>query len=357
MFTNRRYSYAVTIPMSLSALSLGYSLELLLGDPEGWPHPVRGVGWLIARGEMIFRRLVKPLRVSGACLVVALLVATVAPVFFAREALRAAAPAFVFVFDGIILYLSLSANQLLREGWSIYRCLDAGDLAAARKNLSRLVSRRTEDLEEDEIVKATVETLSENFSDGFFAPLFYFLIFGPAGAVAYKVINTLDSMIGYRTERYIEFGWAAARLDDAANWIPARLAGWLVVAASPLAGFRAYRVVRVMQRDRGKHESPNAGIGKAAVAGALGVQIGGPARYADGMRARPFIGDDLKPLERERIPEAVRLLLAACAVAVLVSVALSVTVYSNNNWSILSPALLLSPLMPRPMPPSSVGPQ
>jgi adenosylcobinamide-phosphate synthase len=307
--------------MSLSALSLGYTLELLLGDPEGWPHPVRGVGWLITRGESLFRRAIKSLRLSGACLVVALLVATVAPVIIARAALLATAPSLAFVFDGLILYLSLSANQLLREGWGIFRSLNVGDLDAARKNLSRLVSRRTEDLEEEEIVRATVETLSENFSDGFFAPLFYFLIFGPAGAVAYKVVNTLDSMIGYRTERYIEFGWAAARVDDVVNWIPARIAGWLLVVASPLAGFRARRTIRILMRDRALHESPNAGIGKAAVAGALGVQIGGPARYADGVRARPFIGDDLKPLERERIPEAVRLLIAACAITIIMTFA------------------------------------
>lgn len=309
--------------MSPSALGLGYTLELLLGDPEGWPHPVRGVGWAIARGEGVLRARVRPLWLAGAALSVLVVGASVAATLLARHAVGAASPGAVVLFDGAVLYLVLSANQLLREGESVRRFLGAGDLAGARANLSRLVSRRTEDLDEAGVVKATIETLGENFSDGVVAPLFFFLLGGPVMAVAYKVVNTLDSMIGYRDDRYLEFGRFAARLDDAANWIPARLAAGILVASAPLAGLSPAAALRILRRDGSKHESPNAGLGKAAMAGALGVRLGGPALYAEGLRARPFIGENFRPLSPERIVEAVRLLLAACALTAAASILVS----------------------------------
>lgn len=309
--------------MSPAALGLGYTLELLLGDPEGWPHPVRGVGWAIARGETVLRSRVRPLWLAGVTLSVLVVGASAAATLLARDAVDAAAPGAVVLFDGAVLYLVLSANQLLREGWNVRRLLGAGDLAGARTNLARFVSRRTDELDETEIVKGTIESLGENFSDGVVAPLFYFCLGGPAAAVAYKVVNTLDSMVGYKNERYLEFGRFAARLDDLANWIPARLAATVLVCAAPLAGLSPSASLRTLLRDGAKHESPNAGLGKAAVAGALGVRLGGPARYSDGVRERPWIGANLRPLSSERIGEAVRHLLAACALCAVGSALLA----------------------------------
>ena len=252
--------------MNPGALGFGYTLELLLGDPEGWPHPVRGVGWAIARGESILRAHVRPLALAGAALAILITGAAAGSVLLAREAVRAASPWMVVLFDGTVLYLCLSANQLLREGLLLRRLLATGDLAGARANLSRLVSRRTENLSEEDVVKAAIETLGENFSDGVVAPLFYFCLGGPAAAAAYKAVNTLDSMIGYKTDRYLEFGRFAARLDDLVNWIPARLSAAILVLAASLAGFSPAATLSIVLRDGAKHESPNAGIGTADIA-------------------------------------------------------------------------------------------
>jgi adenosylcobinamide-phosphate synthase len=240
-----------------------------------------------------------------------MLILTVAPVVIVRRLLHEFDSRLLLFFDGFILYLSLALNQLIREGRQLARLISRGDLTAARENLARLVSRRTDQLDVEGISRGAVETMAENFSDGVIAPLFYFLLLGPGGAVAYKTINTLDSMIGYRDERYREFGRAAARLDDLVNWIPARVAGLLMVLAAPLAGHSAPRALAIWRRDGANHESPNAGIGKAVVAGALGLRLGGPALYADGLRDRPFIGDVANLLDARSIRATARLLLAA----------------------------------------------
>lgn len=325
--------------MNIVSLWIGCVLEIMIGDPEEWPHPVRGIGWMITRGEAPARRWIPDPRTAGVGLVAVILAATTLPVYLMKgmanklpcrtgdltrsgaitgdDACAAgAASAAVVLFDGIVLYLVLAAHQLIAEGLQLQRTLETGDLHAARHRLSRLVSRRTEEMNETAIIKGTIETMSENFADGFFTPLFYFVMGGPVAAVAYKTINTMDSMIGYRNERYREFGWATARLDDLVNWLPARLAGLILVVASPLAGCSPARAWRIMIRDGRKHESPNAGIGKAAIAGALGVQIGGPAQYGDVIVERPFIGDHLHPLTPSLIRETARLLLAGCAVSV-----------------------------------------
>jgi adenosylcobinamide-phosphate synthase len=316
--------------VTVGALGLGFALEFLIGDPEGWPHPVRAIGRLILAGERLMRRAISaPLiggtaaggqavppapwraQIGGALLVLMMLILTVAPVVIVRRLLHEFDSRLLLFFDGFILYLSLALNQLIREGRQLARLISRGDLTAARENLARLVSRRTDQLDVEGISRGAVETMAENFSDGVIAPLFYFLLLGPGGAVAYKTINTLDSMIGYRDERYREFGRAAARLDDLVNWIPARVAGLLMVLAAPLAGHSAPRALAIWRRDGANHESPNAGIGKAVVAGALGLRLGGPALYADGLRDRPFIGDVANLLDARSIRATARLLLAA----------------------------------------------
>lgn len=294
-----------------ASLTIACALEAVIGDPEGWPHPVRGIGKLIERAEPLARRAHPDPRRAGALLVAGILFATVVPLEMIRRHFRPRV-----VFDGVVLYLALAINQLVTEGRLVHALLESDDLAAARRELSRIVSRDTSIMTEEEVVRGAIESLAENFSDAFFAPLFYFAIGGPAAAVAYKTINTMDSMIGYRNERYFEFGRAAAKLDDAVNWIPARLAGLVLVAAAPLARCSGSDALRIMRRDGQKHESPNAGIGKAAVAGALGVRLGGPVVYAHGTAVRPFIGDDVRLLDRRHILEAARLLTAAAILSI-----------------------------------------
>ncbi|HLO25804.1 MAG TPA: adenosylcobinamide-phosphate synthase CbiB, partial [Geobacteraceae bacterium] len=189
--------------------------------------------------------------------------------------------------------------------------LARGDIGEARRNLSYIVGRDSANLDEPEIWRATVETVAENSSDGVIAPLFYLMLGGPPLALAYKAINTLDSMVGYKNEQYLQFGWASARCDDLANWLPARLTGLLMVLAAPLAGLSMTRAWWMMARDGHNHASPNSGIPEAAAAGALGVQLGGTNRYFGKPVAKPTIGDALKPLSREAYRGAVRLMYGA----------------------------------------------
>ena len=302
----------------LNAIFLACALEALVGDPEGWPHPVRGVGLIITRGEAVFRRVATSQRLAGVCFVAVVLAATVAPIVYLRSVLADQFGNGIFLFDGIVLFLSLSINQLVREGIAIADLLTAGDFEAARRNLARIVSRKTENLDGPDIAKSAIESVSENFADGFFNPFFYFMIAGPAGAVAYKVINTFDSMIGYRDQRYRDFGWAAARLDDLVNYVPARLAAWILVAAAPLAGLSLFGAATVLLRDGRKHESPNAGLGKAAVAGAVGVRLGGPVLYAAERKDRQYIGEPIRELSSSSIRDAVRHVVAAAVLSMII---------------------------------------
>ena len=305
------------------SLVIGFLLELVIGDPEGWPHPVRFVGRAIIKIENFLRTLKIPKRTAGAILVFAIVASCAGFVALCRFNLVMLAPQLAFIFDGAILYLSLSANQLIREGCNIRNLLIENDIVAARENLSRIVSRETADLDEKEIVCATLETMGEGFSDGFFAPLFWFVIGGPVAAVTYKAINTLDSMVGYKNEKYAEFGWAAAKLYDLVNLIPARLAGLVLVLSSGLSGSSLSGSAQVFLRDGRNHESPNAGIGKAALAGGLQVQLGGPVVYSQGEVDRPFIGDEITPLQPIIITAASKVLIMATIVSFLLCALIS----------------------------------
>lgn len=299
----------------MEAIALAAMLEGTIGDPEGWPHPVRALGWAASRLEPVARRTGLPLAAAGALFTGLLVAAAVAPVVAVRWAVAARWPGALWIVDGLVLYLTVAPNQLVREALSIRRRLAAGDLDAARVNLGRLVSRRTRDLDAEGVARATVETVAENLCDAVVAPLFWFVAAGPVGAAVHRAANTLDSIVGYRDARYAEFGRAAARLDDLLNWIPARIAAALVVVAAPVAGLDARGAWRTLRRDGRRHESPNAGLGKAAVAGALGVRLGGPAVYTDGIRNRPWIGEAGRPVGPAVIGEAVRIALVASVLA------------------------------------------
>ncbi|HHT9120762.1 MAG TPA: adenosylcobinamide-phosphate synthase CbiB, partial [Candidatus Hypogeohydataceae bacterium YC41] len=184
---------------------------------------------------------------------------------------------------------------------------EAGELDTARRHLSGIVGRDTHKLEEGQIIRATVETVAENTVDGILAPLFYAFLGGPALAMAYKAVNTLDSMIGYKNDRYLHFGWASARLDDLANYVPARFASRLIPLASLLVGLRYKECYFFTIRDGRKHPSPNSGIPEAAFAGALGVQLGGPSTYGGILSEKPLLGEPVEPMTTQKISEAVKL--------------------------------------------------
>jgi adenosylcobinamide-phosphate synthase len=286
-------------------------LDLLLGDPRWLPHPVVLIGRLIAALEKGLRRIVQNERVGGVLLLVLTVGITCGVVLVVIKGAYAASPYVGFAVAVLLSWTCLAARSLHLESRLVADALARGELTEARGCLSFIVGRDTEGLDAPEIWRATVETVAENTSDGVIAPLFYLILGGPPLALAYKAVNTLDSMVGYRNERYLRFGWASARCDDLLNFIPARLTGLLMVAVAPLIGLSARAAWRVMRRDGRNHSSPNSGIPEAAAAGALGVRLGGTNIYSGVSVTKPTIGEPMQPLSLTAYQGAVRLMYGA----------------------------------------------
>ncbi|MBW1792541.1 MAG: cobalamin biosynthesis protein CobD, partial [Deltaproteobacteria bacterium] len=218
----------------------------------------------------------------------------------------------------IIMYTSLAARDLWKHSQAVYEALKAENLEDARRKVGLIVGRDTTDLSEKEVSRAAVESVAESLVDGVTAPLFYAFLFGPAGAMAYKAINTADSIFGYKNERYREFGWAGARLDDLANLIPARMTAFMIPVAAFLLGLNARNSLRILLRDRKNHSSPNSGHAEAAVAGALGVQLGGSNIYFGKIVEKPTIGDEDQQITPRHILLTNRLMLATTILVTLI---------------------------------------
>jgi adenosylcobinamide-phosphate synthase len=314
-------------------LLLAVILDLLIGDPRVDYHPVALIGKLISAWERLLYRPAAALptkRLAGALLVLGTVLPVWLLVYFClnwlrRLSLSAGQPqwwAYIYLVAGVLcLWATISIRSLDRAAREIFDLLRRGDLAEARRRLGFIVGRDTERLAPAEIARATVETVAENISDGVIAPLFYFLLGGPALACAYRAINTLDSMVGYRNERYRDFGMVAARLDDLANVIPARLTVLLLVGGALLAGLDWRQAWKLSWRDGSKHPSPNSGYPEAAVAGALGVQLGGLNYYQGVPSQRALMGDPQEPLAPEHIQAAIRMLYGAVAIFLVIAAA------------------------------------
>lgn len=300
---------------SLAALIIGSILDFILGDPRGLWHPVQGIGWVISRLERILRRIFPSgktgERWAGGLLVILTLLISVGLPALLLFLLSSIHPLLSFLLSCIFCWQMLAAKSLRVESMKVQEALEQEGLEAGRRAVSMIVGRDTRDLTEEGVIKAAVETVAENTSDGVTAPLFYMILAGPLGGIAYKAVNTMDSMVGYRNERYRWFGTAAARLDDVLNWIPARLSGLMMcLAAALLPGCSGRRALRVFFRDRRKHSSPNSAHTEAACAGALGVQLAGDAWYFGKKVSKPTIGDGLRPVERADVARACRLMYA-----------------------------------------------
>lgn len=287
--------------MFVSAIDLvaGVALDLAIGDPRWLPHPVRGVGWFANGAERFWRATRLPLRIGGLLFWLSVLGVFTFLVWLTLPWLNI-----------YWIYALLACRDLDAHAVRVVRALEANDLPEARRRLSWIVGRDTEGLDEHGIMRATVETVAENLSDGVIAPLFYLAVAGPAGMAAYKAVNTLDSMVGYRNEQYRDFGWASARIDDVANYLPSRLTAFFVWIAALLPGFDARRAIRVTLRDGDSQPSPNSGYPEAAFAGALGVQLGGLNFYAGKPSPKSTLGDAVVQLTRGVYPR-VRVLLYA----------------------------------------------
>ncbi len=296
----------------LPGAALSFVLDLLFGDPEQLLHPVVVMGKCISKLEKglraVFPKTPKGELAAGFVLVLLLPVGTLAVTILALWAVGLIHPILRFALGVFWGWQALALKGLNTESKRVYQALTTGTIEEARAAVSRIVGRDTERLDEAGITRAAVETVAENFSDGVLAPLFYLLIGGAPLALCYKAINTMDSMVGYKNERYLYFGRCAAKLDDVANWLPARLSAVLLVLASSLLGEHAKDAWRIWRRDRRNHASPNSAQTEAAMAGALGIQLAGPAWYFGEKYDKPTIGDATRPVEPNDILRADRLL-------------------------------------------------
>ncbi|WP_281725897.1 adenosylcobinamide-phosphate synthase CbiB [Lachnoclostridium phocaeense] len=315
---------------SLAALIIGSILDFILGDPRGLWHPVQGIGWVISRLERILRRIFPSgktgERWAGGLLVILTLLISVGLPALLLLLLSFIHPLLSFLLSCIFCWQMLAAKSLRVESMKVQEALEQEGLEAGRRAVSMIVGRDTRDLTEEGVIKAAVETVAENTSDGVTAPLFYMILAGPLGGIAYKAVNTMDSMVGYKNETYQYFGTCAARLDDAANFIPARLSALFMIGAAFLAGYDGKNAWRIFKRDRKKHKSPNAAHTEAVMAGALNVRLAGDAWYFGKLFKKPFIGDDIRTVERQDIARACRLEYATALLQLLVLGALKAAV-------------------------------
>ena len=297
---------------------LGFLLDLVLGDPYCFPHPIRLIGWLITGIEKKLHKEKKYEKSNkytselwcGIVLVIMVLVSVVTVVLIILCLAYRFHPYMGMAVECIMTYQILAVKCLKVESMKVYKCLQNGDLKQARAAVSMIVGRDTEQLDEEGIAKAAIETIAENTSDGVIAPMLYLAIGGPVLGFLYKAINTMDSMIGYKNDKYLYFGRAAAKLDDFANFLPSRISAGLMIAASFFAGrdFSAKGAWKIYKRDCNKHASPNSGQTEAVCAGALGIKLAGDASYFGKIVRKPYIGDALRRIEYEDIKRANRLM-------------------------------------------------
>ena len=316
--------------ISAASFALAYSLDWLIGDPTWLPHPVRWMGRTISGGEWFLRRFT---RTPGSELVTGLVLTVFVFGTFGIGSwivllwLRGVNSALAFVVSVYLAASTLATRSLLDEARTVRRFLVNGDLLSARQQVARIVGRDTQELDEPGVTRAVIETLAESASDGIVAPMFYLAIGGVPAALAYKAVNTLDSMIGHRDKHYEFFGKCAARLDDVASFIPARVTALLLVCAAWTLHLNWRGAWRIVRRDGGKHRSPNAGRPEAAMAGALGVRVGGTNFYDGERHDGQYLGDGHNPLDDQALRNALRL--TGCVSLLMFALCLSVRLLIN----------------------------
>ena len=305
---------------------LAFLLDTVIGDPRTKFHPVALMGSLIAFLDRMFYREEdsdgKKLLAGAVLVILTLLLSYHVACAILQLSYRAGSPWAEYAISAALLSFMISPKSLAAAGKELHALLLAGDLAEARRKVGWIVGRDTEKLDEGEISRATVETIAENTVDGIIAPLFFYALGGVPLAVVYRAANTMVSMIGYRNEKYLYFGRAAAKLDDVLNYVPARITGLLFVASAWLLGFDHRHALRIMQRDADKHPSPNGGYAEATVAGALHIRLGGVNSYFGKPSFRAYMGDALDTLGPKHIMATIRLMYTATVLFLLLSYAL-----------------------------------
>ena len=308
--------------MTLYAILVGFIMDLIIGDPHWMYHPVRVIGKFITFLEDMLRKTFPKTkdgeRKSGFVLVVLVCGISVFTVWGLMKLAYNLNFWCGFLLEVIMCYQLFAVRSLKDESMKVYKELAKQDLEASRKAVSMIVGRDTENLTIEGVTKATVETIAENTSDGTLAPMFYMFIGGPVLGWFYKAVNTMDSMVGYKNEKYLNFGRYAAKFDDVMNFIPARLCGWLMILASMFLKMDWKNAKKIFVRDRFNHASPNSAQTEAVMAGALRIQLAGDAWYFGKRYEKPIIGDALRPVEIEDIPRANRLLYATAIVSLII---------------------------------------
>lgn len=306
----------------LLALCIGYLIDLIFGDPHWIWHPVRGIGWLISSYEKIVRKRIaatkKSEMIAGIFLVITVIGLSVLVPFGVLFLANLIHPYVKFALECMMCYQMLATKSLKVESMKVYKELQKDDLQGARKAVSMIVGRDTNNLTKEEVAKAAVETVAENTSDGIIAPMIFMACGGPLLGFFYKAINTMDSMVGYKNEKYLYFGRAAAYLDDIVNFIPARISAFLIICASFILKLDYKNAFKIYKRDRYNHASPNSAHTEAACAGALGIMLAGDAYYFGKLYKKQTIGDKLREISYEDIKITNHLLYVSSALGILV---------------------------------------
>lgn len=308
--------FILTLPMLI-----GFIIDIILGDPYSLPHPIRAIGTLISKLEKFVRKRFNDLRKGGVFLAAAVLViSTLAPLLILILCYRTSVILGVAV-ESVMCWQLVAARCLQKESMKVCRALEENDTEKARKAVSMIVGRDTEVLDEKGIIKAAVETVAENTSDGVTAPIMYISLGGAALGFFYKAANTMDSMIGYKNEKYADIGRFAARLDDLLNFIPSRLTALAMILSAYLLKLDEKNAFYIWKRDRRKHASPNSAQTESVCAGALDIRLAGDAYYFGELHKKEFIGDDIRPPENEDIRRANRLMYCTSVIVLIISAA------------------------------------
>ncbi|MBF0777650.1 adenosylcobinamide-phosphate synthase CbiB [Streptococcus cuniculi] len=311
--------------MSLFSIVLAVCLDWLIGDPYSWPHPVKWMGNFISWCLRMFQK--KPIQpyVFGGMLWLSTVGLSVAVAYLLLLGASLLHPIFYWVIYTYLAYASLATRSLAVEAIKVYHAVKTGTLEDARYQVSMIVGRDTSHLSREEITKATIETVAENTSDGVIGPLLCLFIGGPVLAIGYKAINTLDSMVGYKTEKYRAIGYLSAKIDDLANLIPARVTWLALMIASHILQLNAKEACRIGYRDRYQHASPNSAFSEAVVAGSLGIQLGGTHIYHGEIIEKPTIGDETREATADDILTTVSLLYMSTTFVLLLAILLSIS--------------------------------
>ncbi len=297
--------------MNRYLLIIAVVIDIIIGDPQLYPHPVVMMGKVINLLEIRLRKVVKRKvteKMAGLFLVIIMIILTFSLTFYILKLANYLNDYLGLIITVFLLSTTIAIKGLVKAGKKIYQALKEENITLARRELAKVVGRDTKNLKKSEIIRGTIETLAENTSDGIIAPIFYAALGGVPLAMAYKAINTMDSMLGYKNKRYRYFGWAAARVDDFANWIPARITAVLFVLVALILGKDWKRAIKVIRRDARKHPSPNAGYPEAAVAGILGLRLGGVNYYQGEKSFRAYLGQKINKFDLEQIKVIISLI-------------------------------------------------